>query len=149
MTLRRAYRPIRPEFENFLFALVGAEQDGIQLSVVSALTRLGLDPWEEAGRLSSLSTGEAVEQLARLIAELPDGCRPLVEARELAGGLIERLPKHDADRSAPLIQERPVYRRLTIAVPRQSGYWVILALAAAAAISIILHGGFPFGGGSP
>lgn len=147
MTLRRAYRPLRPEFDNFLFAPVGAERDGIQLSVVSALTRLGLDPWEEAGRLSSLSTGEAVEQLARLIAELPDGRRPLVEARELADGLIERLPKHDSDRPAPLIQERSSYRRPKL--PRQSYYWVILALVAAVAIGIILHGGFPFGGGSP
>jgi hypothetical protein len=141
MTLRRAYRPLRPEFDSFLFALVGAERDGIQLSVVSALTRLGLDPWEEAGRLSSLRTGEAVEQLARLIAELPGGCRPLVEARGLASGLIERLPKHDADRPAPLTQERSSYRCPT--VPRQSLYWVILALAAAVAIAIILHGGFP------
>jgi hypothetical protein len=147
MTLRRAYRPLRPEFDNFLFAAVGAERDGIQLSVVSVLTRLGLDPWEEAGRLASLGTGEAIEQLARLIAELPGGCRPLVEARELACGLIERLPKRDVDRPAPVIPERASYCRR--ALPRQSYYWVILALVAAVAISIILHGGFPFGGGSP
>jgi hypothetical protein len=147
MTLRRAYRPLRPEFDKFLFAAVGAERDGIQLSVVSALTRLGLDPWEEAGRLSSLNTGEAVEQLARLIAELPGWRRPLVEARELADGLIERLPKHDSDRPVPVIQQRcSSYRRAI--VTRQSYYWVILALAAAVAISVILHGGFPFGGGS-
>jgi hypothetical protein len=147
MTLRRAYRPLRPEFDNFLFAAVGAERDGIQLSVVSALTRLGLDPWEEAGRLASLGTGEAIEQLARLIAELPGGCRPLVEARELAGSLIERLPKRDADRPAPLIKACSSYRRPTAS--RQSYYWVILALMAAVAIGIILHGGFPFNGGSP
>ena len=71
MTLRQPFRPLRPDLDKFLFAAVGDEVKGIPLSVVSALTRLGLDPWEEAGRLSSLSHREAVEQLARLIAELP------------------------------------------------------------------------------
>ena len=71
MTLRRSFRPLRPDLDRFLFAAVGDEIDGIPLSVISALTRLGLDPWQEAGRLSSLSNREAVEQLARLIAELP------------------------------------------------------------------------------
>src|SRR5439155_14837617 len=69
MTLRRSFRPLRSDLDKFLFAAVGDEIDGIPLSMISALTRLGLDPWQEAGRLSSLSSREAVEQLARLIAE--------------------------------------------------------------------------------
>jgi hypothetical protein len=48
-----------------------SEIDGIPISVVSVLARLGLDPREDAGRLSSLGNREAVEQLARLIAEVP------------------------------------------------------------------------------
>jgi hypothetical protein len=58
--LRRSFRPLRPEFDKFLFATVGDEIDGIPISVVSALARLGLDPREEAGRLSSLGNREAV-----------------------------------------------------------------------------------------
>lgn len=53
MTLRRLYQPLRPDLD-FLFAAVGGERDAIPLSMISALTRLGLDPWEEANRLSSL-----------------------------------------------------------------------------------------------
>jgi len=83
MTLRRSFRPLRPDLDKFLFAAVGDEIDGIPLSMISALTRLGLDPWQEAGRLSSLSSREAVEQLARLIAEVPGIFRPLGEARRL------------------------------------------------------------------
>jgi hypothetical protein len=147
MGLRRPYRPLRPDLDNFLFAAVGAERDGIPLSMVSALTRLGLDPWDEAGRLSSLNRGEAIEQLARLIAELPDASRPLTEAREIAGGLIERLPKHDSERPASPAQMRPRDRWPTLS--RHSRFWVIcLMLAAAVAIGIILHGGLPFGGGT-
>lgn len=54
--LRASLRPLRPDLDKFLFAEVGDETDGNPLSVISALTRLGLDPWEEAGRLSSLAT---------------------------------------------------------------------------------------------
>jgi hypothetical protein len=68
------------------------------LSVISTLTRVGLDQWQEAGRLSSLSNREAIEQLARLIAELPGPFRPLGEAREIADRLIQLLPRRDTDR---------------------------------------------------
>jgi hypothetical protein len=150
--LRRAYRPLRPELDNFLFAAVGAERDGIPLSMISALTRLGLDPWDEAGRLSSLDKREAVEQLARLLAELSGAFRPLAEARDIAAGLVERLPQHHADeRSAQPAQlcRRSRYRIVGIPpIPSASRLWIIcLALAAAVAIGIILRGGSPFGGG--
>ena len=101
MTLRRSFRRFRPDLDRFLFATVGDEIDRVRLSVLSALTRLGLDPWQESGRLSSLSNREAVEQLARLIAELPGLFRPLDEAREIADRLIQLLPRHDTDRKSP------------------------------------------------
>ena len=105
MTLRESFRPLRPDLDRFLFAAVGDEIDGIPLSVISALTRLGLDPWQEAGRLSLPSNREAVEQLARLIAELPSVFRPLDEAREIADRLIQLLPGHGTDRrSTPQVQ---------------------------------------------
>src|SRR5215831_4869567 len=87
MTSRGSFRPLRPELDRFLFATVGDEFDGMPLSVISALTRLGLDPWQEAGRLSSLSNREAVEQLARLIVELPGRrCQINVYRAEAASG---------------------------------------------------------------
>ena len=51
MTLRRAYMPILPEFDAFLFASVGEEVDGVPLSVLSALSQLDLDPRAEAKTL--------------------------------------------------------------------------------------------------
>jgi hypothetical protein len=44
MTSRGPLRPLRPDLDQFLFAAVGDEIDGIPLSVISILTRLGLDP---------------------------------------------------------------------------------------------------------
>ena len=144
MTLRRPFRPLRPDLDKFLFAAVGDEVKGIPLSVVSALTRLGLDPWKEAGRLSSLSHHEAVEQLARLIAELPGSSRTFSEAREIAGRLVNLLPKHNTSpKSAPQVQIRPRFFRP--ALRRTSIIWVIcFVLAAAALIGTLAHGSFPF-----
>src|SRR3977135_3728757 len=92
MSLRRAYAPMLPEFDSFLFAPVGEEVDGVPLSVLSALSRLGLDPRHEAARLSHLTKEAAADQLAKMIARLSDRRWTLSEARRIAGGLIERLP---------------------------------------------------------
>lgn len=64
------------------------------LNVVSGLTRLGLDPWEEAGRLAALPKALAAERLAPIIARLP------VDRPEPSGNLaisrllVELLPEH-------------------------------------------------------
>ena len=92
MPLQRAYAPMHPEFDRFLFASVGEEAEGAPLSVLSALSRLDLDPRDEAARLSRLTKEAAAEQLARMIARLSDRRWTLSEARRIAGGLIERLP---------------------------------------------------------
>jgi len=149
MTLRGSFRPLRPDLDRFLFATVGDEIDGIPLSVISAMTRLDLDPWQESGRLSSLSNRKTVEQLARLIAELPGLFRPLDEARQIADRLIQLLPRHDTDRrSTPQVQIRLCYLRP--ALSRTSQLWVAcLVLAAVVLVSAFFHGGLPFGIGSP
>src|ERR1041385_6388144 len=92
MSLRHAYAPMFPEFDSFLFASVGEEVDGIPLSVLSALSRLDLDPRDEAARLSHLTKETAADQLARMIAGLSERRWTLSEARGIAARLIERLP---------------------------------------------------------
>jgi hypothetical protein len=85
-------RPCFPEFDPFLFASVGEEVDGVPLSVLSALTRLGLDPRDEAARLSHLTREAAADQLARMIARLSDQRWTLSEAHGIAAPLIAHLP---------------------------------------------------------
>jgi len=92
MPLRRTFAPMLPEFDSFLFASVDEEVEGIPLSVMSALSRLDLDPRDEAARLSRLTKETAVDQLASMIARLSDRRWTLSEARRIAGRLIERLP---------------------------------------------------------
>jgi len=59
MPLRRAFAPMLPEFDSFLYASVGEEVDGVPVSVLSALSRLGLDPRDEAARPAEVPPGSA------------------------------------------------------------------------------------------
>lgn len=61
----------RSNLSRFFFATIGVEGNGSQLSVLSALARGGLDPWQEAERLARLPRSAAADGLARLIAALP------------------------------------------------------------------------------
>jgi hypothetical protein len=57
------------EFDDFLFAPIGKDRNGTPLSVLSALARLDIDPWQEADKLSQLPGETAVQRLTSLIAE--------------------------------------------------------------------------------
>ncbi|SRR5216683_8037777 len=141
MPLQRAYAPMYPEFDRFLFASVGEEAEGVPLSVLSALSRLDLDPRDEAARLSHLTKEAAAEQLARMIARLSDRRWTLSEARGIAGGLIERLPRANT-------AGKP--HRLETGAPPTPGskawpFLIYLALLIALLVSLIA-GGFLFDG---
>ena len=61
MALPARFSLLHSDLNDFLFASVGDQQNGMPLNVVSALTRLGVDPWEEAARLSALPKALAAE----------------------------------------------------------------------------------------
>jgi hypothetical protein len=82
----------RSGLNEFLFAPVGTEANGMTLSVVSVFARLGSDPWQEAGRLAGLPKPEATESLARIIASMPNSVWPLQAATTIASRLIALLP---------------------------------------------------------
>jgi hypothetical protein len=82
-----------PQFDDFLFAQIGEDGNGMLLSVISALARLDLDPWQEAANLAQLPRATAARRLASLIAKLPG--LPLAQ-RDIAAAaarLITRLPR--------------------------------------------------------
>ena len=119
------------------------------MSVISAFTRLGLDPWQEARQLS-LSNREAIEQLALLIAELPGLFRPRGEAREIAN----RSPNFSRDTTPTVSLPRksefaPVTSDRSCRGHPNSGWVAGLVFAAAVLVSAFPDGGFPFGIGSP
>ena len=90
----------RPEFDAFLYASIGAAKDDMPLSVLSALARLNVDPWEEAAELSELGKIPAAQRLAALIAQLPGGRWTQADSKTIADRLIQLLPRRDAARVA-------------------------------------------------
>jgi hypothetical protein len=88
-----AYALGQSDLNRFLFAEVGEEQEGMPLSVLSALARLGLDPWQEARRLANLPARAAVEGLAQVIAGMPASPWPLPDATLIAERLVGLLPR--------------------------------------------------------
>jgi hypothetical protein len=86
---------INSEFNEFLFAPIGDEGNGMTLSVISALTRLDIDPWREAARLADLSREKAIQTLAPIIERLPGGRWAVADAQAIAGRLVALLPKRE------------------------------------------------------
>ncbi len=95
MTARTPYDTLSHEFDGFLFAPIGAERNGMSLSVISALTRLNIDPWGEAALLAKLSKEKAIDALAPIIARVPAGEWTAVDIPAIARRLVDALPRHD------------------------------------------------------
>jgi hypothetical protein len=106
MVLRPEFSLGHSEFNEFLFASVGEEKNGTQLTVLSALTRLGFDPWGEAARLSGLPKETAARALAAAIALLPEGDWKASDSWSIAARLISRLPRQQASVVLPVEGER-------------------------------------------
>ena len=84
---------IDTEFNDFLYAPVGAEENKMTLSVLSALSRLNVDPWLEAAELSELPKDTAARRLASLITRLPGGRWAQGDCEVIANRLVELLPR--------------------------------------------------------
>lgn len=68
-------------YDAFLFELLAVEENGMELSVLSALARAGLDPWAEAKRLASLPRQAAVAAITAVfhLTTDPDTARRLAD----------------------------------------------------------------------
>jgi hypothetical protein len=90
------------EFNVFLFARVCEDRNDTPLSVLSALARLDLDPWQEAAELAQLPRESATRRLASSIATLADGLPSHLENGIIAARLIALLPRHSASEISAL-----------------------------------------------
>lgn len=84
----------KPEFEDFVYASIDSEIDVLPLSVLSALTRLGIDPWLEAATLSEMSSEAATQRLEMLITRLPGRRGTLKDREAIARRLAALLPRN-------------------------------------------------------
>src|ERR1700691_5513013 len=80
------------EFDDFLLSPIGDDNNGMQLSVLSALARLDVDPWEQAATLAQLPADAATQKLACMLAALPPGPSVRPDSATIAARLILLLP---------------------------------------------------------
>lgn len=80
------------DFDPFLFASVGEDRNGATVTVISALARLGLDPWKEAGDLAVLERNAACARLGSHFVEFEDVPALRHEHEAVAQKLVEFLP---------------------------------------------------------
>lgn len=86
---------MHPDLDAFLFAQMGEDKSGTLVTVASAIARLGIDPWQEAARIASLSQSAAIQALVSMIARSFESVEPGA-ARATADRLVGLLPKRVA-----------------------------------------------------
>jgi hypothetical protein len=81
------------EFNEFLFAPIGEDRNGMLVSVLSALARSDVDPWLEAAKLAQMPGETATQSLASLIGSLGDRDTSALDPTKIAARLIALLPR--------------------------------------------------------
>jgi hypothetical protein len=81
------------KFDSFLFASIGDDRHGQPLSVLSALARSDVDPWEEAGALARMSRKKAKARLTAMIVALQDEPIAALPLDAIASDLVALLPR--------------------------------------------------------
>lgn len=80
------------QFDRFLYASVGDDANGMPLTVLSALARMDVDPWEETAKLTQLPRTSAVTQLVTLLGALRHAPVVGLDPARIAPPLIALLP---------------------------------------------------------
>jgi hypothetical protein len=105
-------------YDDFLFESLGVEDNGMDLSVLSALARAGVDPWSEAKRLAGLPRQAAISAILSFAGDV-----------ETARRLAELLPRNSAAAAAPSEPLSPKYANRE-RLFRKYGLLVIIACLA-------------------
>lgn len=92
------HHPYGKDFDRFLYATVGEDRNGSFVTVLSALARLDLDPWQEASELAVLSRDASRARLGNLLSAFKDVPTLAIEHGSVAAELISLLPERLSDR---------------------------------------------------
>jgi hypothetical protein len=120
---------------SFVFADIGTELNGSNLTILSALSRLGKDPWVEAARWAQQSKIDAIDSLAASIIEMPLSPQAIHDAHATASRLVSLLPEQSRNpmgspsaRTAPAVLPKWGWMMLVY-------FWLFLIINAGLALS--------------
>ena len=82
-----------PDLDSFLYAFVGVDRSGSEVTVVSTLARLGLDPWKEASDLAAATEDAGTKRLSKLLSQFRDVPLLMGDHEATARSLVSLLPK--------------------------------------------------------
>ena len=91
MPSRDVFALDRSGLNGFLFAAIGTEAGGSRLTVLSALARLGEDPWAKAAIWARMPKAASGEALAATIAQMPVTPEDQLAAADTAARLVQLL----------------------------------------------------------
>jgi hypothetical protein len=97
---RARFSKLNASYEDFLFAPVCEDANGMHLSVISALARTNADPWEEATRLAAMPRAIAEKTLLSILDLVSGRSWKSPEAAAIAARLVRLLPQ--SDEAAPV-----------------------------------------------
>lgn len=93
---------LRTDLNSFLFAPVANDANGMHLTMLSALARAGVDPWEEAARLAALPRESATQTIVQMLAGVPNGPPPGDQTTSMAARLVAQLHPAAAPKLKPV-----------------------------------------------
>jgi hypothetical protein len=133
---------LRTDLNDFLFSPVANDANGMHLTMLSALARSGVDPWEEAARLATLSREIATQNVVQMLAGVPNGPSPGDQTTSMAASLVAHLHASSTPRLKPVSsrgamsrgEESPLLSFSTLP-PRVR--WAIYVLAALFLVAIV------------
>jgi hypothetical protein len=134
MVLRAEFSLGHSEFNEFLYAVVGEEKTGIRLTVLSALARIGLDPWQEAARLSELPKEAAKRALTAIVQTLPEGDWKASDSGAIADRLVDCLPNRGSPAARSSQEKYVSEKRSKFQVPKWL-FWIAMGAAVYFALS--------------
>jgi hypothetical protein len=115
-------------YNHFLFAPICEEANGMRLSVLSALARMDVDPWEEATRLAAMPKAIAERTLVSTLDQVLGKSCQRSETDVIAARLVQLLPQRG--------EGATVAQTETARVGTQQAYWFVW-LGFALAISLL------------
>ena len=90
---RPAFSTLSARYDDFLYARVCDEPNGMHLSVISALARMNVDPWDEAKRLAAMPKAMGERALVSILGLVSGSRCKSPEAEAIAARLIRLLPQ--------------------------------------------------------
>ena len=115
-------------YDHFLFAPICEEANGMQLSVLSALARMDVDPWEEATRLAAMPKAIAERTLVSILNRVLGKSWNPSETEVVAARLVQLLPQRGEGVTIP--------PAASAKIGTQQTYWLVW-LGVALAISLL------------